>query len=615
MRRALPLVVTVLVGVPSLRAGFVLDDWIQRAVVRGHITFTTPLELFSFGSGDAVDLAPLIRLGPFPWFTQPDLKLRFLRPLSSALIWLDTTLFGDASLPQHLHSLLWSVALTALAMLLYQRLMPPLAVAAGCFFALDDAHALPTMWLANRNALVAAAFAFLALWLHLRWRDGGSRWLSVGAVVSAAVGLCAGETAVACLAYVVAFELVGREGPLRLRVWALAPMSALLAGYAVVYKLTASGARGSATYVDPVSEPLEFLVAAPVRFLVNVGAQTFGLPDLWLTASPAARVALVGLGALALPVWWLAWRRWAPGAPEARRTLRWLALGAVLSVLPGLAAFPAARLLTGASLGLAAVVAALLDGALRDGGLRRAAGLAWGLWCFGGSAALSWLAMSAAFAEVGARTTAAVRALEPRPGERFVVVSSTEFATAIYAMPVIFEERLPAPASWHVWSMAQASVELWRTANRQVELRTIDGEMLESLFEQNFRNPSSPVPEGLTVALEGQRVTVLERRDGRPVRLRVDLERPAADFSFVWWNGERLERLELPAVGARRVLPRVPTILERVLLGPAAWGERSGARGGHRARTSPPAARRARGAPGAARGFRGRRRHARVRGR
>ncbi|MDX2014037.1 MAG: hypothetical protein SFW67_27820 [Myxococcaceae bacterium] len=567
MKRSWPLVLTVMVGLPSLTTGFVLDDWMQRAVARGQLTFTGPLELFSFGSGRAEDMAPLIHRGPFPWFTQPDLKLRFLRPLSSALIWFDTTVFGDAPVPQHLHSLAWALALTAVAMALYQRLLPPpLVVLAGVCFAVDDAHALPTMWLANRNALVASALTFFALALHLRWRSGGPGWFAVGAVAFAALGLSAGETAVACLAYVAAYELVGRAEPLRHRLLALAPMTVLLGVYGVVYKLTASGARGSATYVDPVSEPLVFLAVAPVRLLANVGAQTWGLPDLWLTLPPT-RVVLVVAGVLSLPAWWFAWRRWAPAAPEERRTLSWLGAGAALSVVPTLATFPAARLLTAASLGLAALVAAFLKAAWQERGLRRVVGLGWLVGSFGVGAVLAWLSMPLAFRAVGERTTAAVSALGLGGGERVVVVSSTEFAAAIYGVPVLLEQRRPEPTSWHVWSMAQKAIEVTRVTEREVELRVVDGVMLESVFEQNFRGPAHPVPDGYAVALDGQPVTVVETRDGFPVRVRIELQLPAEAFTFVWWNGDVLERLDLPEVGQRRVLPRSPTVFERLLTG------------------------------------------------
>jgi hypothetical protein len=565
-RRRLPLLLTVLVSLPSVGTGFLLDDWLQRAVARGQLTFTSKLELFSFGSGRPEELALLIHRGPFPWFSVPDLKLRFFRPLSSALILFDTTVFGDAAVPQHLHSIAWAVAMTAVAVLLYRKLVPAVAVLAGCAFALDDAHALPTMWLANRNALVAATFVFLGLWLHVRWREGGSRAAGVGALISVAVGLCAGETAVACLAYVAAYELIGRRDALMTRARALAPTVALLGLYAVVYKWTASGARGSATYIDPVSEPLVFLSHAPARFLANLGSQTFGLPDLWLTL-PLTQRFLIGSGVLALPVWFAAWRRWAPQDAEERRTLAWLSVGAVLSMVPTLATFPAARLLTAASLGLAPLVATFLVNAWRDVGLRRAAGVFWLVGCFGLASALAWLSLPVAFHAVGTRTVAAVRALDLRPDERVVLVSSTEFAAAVYGVPITFEEGLPSPKTWHIWSMAQHAVALHRTSERQVELSIVDGAMLDSVFEQNFRNPTAAVPVGLQVPLEGQRLTVLEVNEGRPVRVRVDSELPPEAFSFVWWNGAVLERLQLPVVGERRVLPRVPTIFEALLTG------------------------------------------------
>ena len=138
---------------------------------------------------------------------------------------------------------------------------------------------------------------------------------------------------------------------------------------------------------------------------------------------------------------------------------------------------------------------------------------------------------------------------------------------ASHGVPITFEEGLPSPKTWHIWSMAQHAVALHRTSERQVELSIVDGAMLDSVFEQNFRNPNAAVAVGLQVPLEGQRLTVLEVNEGRPVRVRFDFELPPEAFSFVWWNGAVLERLQLPAVGERRVLPRVPTIFDALLTG------------------------------------------------
>lgn len=561
----LPLLVALVVSLPALTAGAVLDDWMQRALVRGQLTHAAWWDLYTFGDASGEWLRSAIETGPFPWFTTPDLRLRFFRPLSSALIAFDTRVFGDALWLAHLHSSLWYVGLTAIVAALYRRLGLGVAALAAVLFAIDDAHALPVSWLANRNAIIAVTFAWLGLLAHLRWREQGwakGAWLSA---LAYAVALSAGETAVAGLAYVVAYEAMGRpHEPLAVRARAVVPAAVVLACFAVIYVLVGAGARASATYIDPLGEPLLFLRAAPARFLANLGGQTIGLPaDFWLSL-PVLRPVLVGGGVVALVAWPLAWRAWRPTDEAEARTLRWLGLGALLSLLPTLATFPAARLLTAPSLGIAALVAALLSRAWKDSGWRRAVGVLW----LGGAFVLqplsAWLTMPHAFHTIGERTTAAVLGAGIQAGERVVVVSS-EFAPAVYGVPVLMEQHAPIPLTWHVWSMAPLAHTLRRVSEREVELEVRDGRMNDSVFEQNFRNETQPMHVGQRVRLHDSTVTVAQVEGGMPTAIRVELEAPLETYRFLVWNGDTLARFTLPAVGQTLELPRGDTMFERLL--------------------------------------------------
>lgn len=567
VRRWFPLVVAAVVTLPAVPAGFLLDDWVQRAVVRGVFTHTTREALFNFGAGDAEALRPFIRTGPFPWYTLPELKLRFLRPLSSALIVFDTEVFGDAGWPQHLHSTLWYVVLTAIALALYRRLTPAVAVFAAVLFAIDDAHVMPTAWLANRNAIVAVTFAWAGLLAHLAWRERGWR---PGVFVSAAcfaLGLMAGETGVAALAYVLAYELIGRapeQGRSRWR--GLGPVLAVLACYAVAYKLLNAGARGSATYIDPVSEPLAFLSMAPLRYSALVGTQALGLPDVWI-ALPAAKPLAVIAGIVAAPLCWLAWRRWAPQNEPERRTLKWLLLGAAGALLPTLATFPATRLFTAASLGIAPVVATLLLAAWRDQGVRRLAGVAWLGAAFVLQPLTQWVILPLAFWSIGERTREAVAHVDVKPHERVVMLSSTEFIPAIYAVTLLAERGAPLPRMWQVWSMAPLAVEVRRTADRQLEVEVLGGRMNDSMFEQNFRGEGYPMAVGHQVELEAATLTVLAVDDGKPTKLRADLDLPVTDYTWVWWDGDTISRVALPEVGQVHRFPNAQTMFDRLIRG------------------------------------------------
>jgi hypothetical protein len=278
------------VVVPSLGMGYAADDFLHLAALEGMDTPAGPLDLFTFARGDPEHTLPFIEHGPYPWWTFPGVKLAFFRPLSSALAFAEHALFGRAPLLAHLHSLLWYVALAAVAAALYQRtLSSRVAVLAAVLFAIDDAHFMPAAWIANRNALIAGVPALLGLWAHLRAREEGWRPGYAWSVLGFCIGLAGGEVALAAFAYLFAYEL-SREERWSRRLVALAPAAVIGLAYVIAYKALGYGARDSAIYVDPVSTPLRYLAVAPARCFALIGALVMSSPvDLWMFLEASRR--------------------------------------------------------------------------------------------------------------------------------------------------------------------------------------------------------------------------------------------------------------------------------------------------------------------------------------
>ncbi len=64
--------------------------------------------------------------------------------------WIDYQLWPDSPLLMHAHSLIWLGLAAATAAFLYRRFEPSATAGlAVLLFAIDDAHIMPAMWLAN----------------------------------------------------------------------------------------------------------------------------------------------------------------------------------------------------------------------------------------------------------------------------------------------------------------------------------------------------------------------------------------------------------------------------------------------------------------------------------
>jgi hypothetical protein len=530
-------------------------------------------------------VAALVDLGA-PYFLAPNLELRFLRPLSSALMAIDHTLWGRRPLPYHLHTLLWYAALLAAVGALFRRAAPrSLAPLAFLIFCLDDGHALSVTFIAARNAVVACALVWLGLGAHLRWRIHGWRpgaWL---APLLGALGLAAGEMGLGALAYLVAWEICERRPGWRR---ALAPTALLVAAYFVVYRLVGAGARGSGAYLDPFGDPLGFLGELPARLLLLFGNLIFRTPidsaffNDWLWAP------LVAVGAAAALVVAL----WLPGAlrrlpPDEAARVRWLGLGAAGALVAATPGTPGDRLLFAAGLGGSIVVAALLHDAWQLLRARQARLLpAIALMSLGLPnlviAAVALPGKTVFFAKMfdGYRRLAREAEIAaPVPARAVVVALDDLFPLQLLAVRALEQGRTPeelrliargegatlggpdrlGELGSGILSMASAAHRLRRTAADTLELSTPDGTLLDGAWPSVFRARSLPLPRGAVVRTSYMTATVLDDRTGRPTRVSFQFTRSLDDPSLIFlaFRDGGLRRLAMPPIGGEMAFPRL----------------------------------------------------------
>ncbi|QSQ25698.1 hypothetical protein JY651_12525 [Pyxidicoccus parkwayensis] len=569
----LALTAAVLVSWPMFRMVFLGDDYIYLGILANRPT-PAPIDastfnLYRFVTGDSSVTTVLMQKGIFPWWTLPELKMAFWRPLTSATMALDHALFGTTFIGYQVHSLLWYAGLIAAYSLLMRRVLPgAVGAVALLLFAMDDVHAIPVAWWCNRNALVATLPALLGLWLHLEWRERGRTWAAPLSSVLLLVGLTGGETALGVFAYVLAYELLGAKGPWRSRLLGVAPAAVLAVVYLAVYKQLGYGSFGSDAYLDPTGQPLAWLKAACVRIPAMIHGLLLSIPsDLsFMFGGQAPLFVVLGVGSLALVLGVL--RALGPYLPEdERRHARWLLAGALLALLPVSSAIQSDRLLTVPGVGGSAVIGLVITHLWRNRSRSR------GWRAMTGVAALlvlthvllaplTWYFSVTMMEGIGRHMVQFQQQLEKEldpqqlPNQRVVVLTLPEPDLAIYASVNWWAQGLPLPRAWWTLSYASQLHRIHRTGPNTLEVELLEGRFFDSLWERVHRSGRFPLAQGAEVDLHGVKVKVLEVDALGARRLAYTFDVPLEDSSLVFmhWRDGALHRLRIPPVEGQATL-------------------------------------------------------------
>ena len=578
------------------------DDYPQHVMVEGAAPVERSLfDLYNcWSGGTAAETRLLMNFGTIPWWTHPELRLAMMRPLSSALIAFDYHVLDKNQVAFHLHSMIWWAFLIVCSALLLREVLPrQMAAVAVLLFAMEEGHGLPLLWLANRNALVSLSFGLLGLWSHIRWRRGKGRSYLVLSVVMFSLGLLGGEWTMPVFAYLFAFELLGTRDRLSVRFRALLPAATLGLLFLFAQHLLSYAALNSDVYVNPTSDPLEYLVRASQRFPVFFGDLVLGVPSVWYqTGTPLRHVvihAVLDWNLVSPEVWrqlpeWQLWQvvlgslagligllviRWGfrYQPPRLLRELGWLLLGALLSMLPMVASFPSSRLVLPASVGVSTAFAAILLTRFRH--LReswheltvrsRAATLAVLLAVLGVQVFLSGLHSQrevrafAYFFESVRQWVLQSDIDDSKSEEQHVfLLNSIEHTTVLFSPYVLRFHGRPMPRSIRILSAAPHAHDVLRTDERTLEMTVLGGSLMESDLETLYRAERFPLNPGDRVKTDEFEALILRGYDGKPVSVRFVFKRSLEDDSYLFLfstlNG--LRRFLLPAVGQKLRVPK-----------------------------------------------------------
>jgi hypothetical protein len=569
--RRLPLAVTILAVIamlPALTGGWQLDDYFQRATMLGYGD-SEPIQVFVQYIDRAHNLSQM-DFGTMPWWGSPELHQAFLRYASTLTMMLDYRLWPNHPAVMHLHSLLWLAAAVFVAALLYREVLDATWVAglAALMYAIDGAHAVPAAYLANRNALIACCFGFLSVLAFVRWRKyryRRSRWLSV---LMLALALSAGEMGLATAAYLFSYALTVDEDGFRARLMRLLPHGAVLAAWALIYKIGNFGSHGSGFYVDPARDPLGFAGSFCQRAAFLMMGQWSPIPAEMSMANAPGTSAFLHMSVFSFVVAAIVVVLFIPLVLRDRVARFW-SLGVLLSLVPIGAVGPENRLLGFVGLGSMALLAQLTQFLFAGSSVapvpRVWKGFAWTatvilLLLHLIAAPLLGIARIDYQANVSSRMERAMASVPSDPqiaSQDLVLINPPDhiyLVTAIWTVKQL--ENLPRPRHMRALSTG-GRLGVTRVGARSLQVRFPDG-FFPTAFSRFLRSPNERFSAGQHFDLPGFSV-VVESLDaqGDPEQVLYEFPVPLEDPSLRWmtWQDGAYVPWSPPALGQTEKLP------------------------------------------------------------
>lgn len=564
-------ILAMILTLPALWVGWQMDDYFQRlgfleSSRRILHSLKLPLHIllgfsnFNFNA-EGLELNRLYKdIGILPWWAPLNFQISFLRYLSTLDMQLDYWLWPNWPSLMHLHSLLWYAALVAATTILYKRILGTTWVAglAALLYAVDEAHAFPVAWLANRNALLSVFFGVLSLLAYDGWRRMGKKWLAFACPALLALALLSGEMGLAAAGYLLAYALFLDHSRLSRRFLALWPCGAVLLSWALIYFFFGFGTKGSGMYIDPLGSPVEFAKAFFLRSPLLLLGQWSPLPaDIGAFFSRKILIvlcfALIAILAFIL-------------LPLIRkdRVARFWFLGMLLSLVPIAGTMPSNRLLLFVGLGAMGLMAQFLSdlfdfpSILPSSRIWRIPALTIGAILIFSHLVISPLYMLRAtytLKTFGDFFTAPIKSVPHDPQiahQDLVLVNPPDYIFSVNLLRIIkLLEGKPYPKRIRALSAGPVPIEIRRLDERSLQV-SIRGGLFKGQFGLLYRSPEEPLTIDQEIQMVGlsARVTHLDKKYG-PDEIVYRFSVPLEDPSLRWlqWEKGSYVPFILPSIG------------------------------------------------------------------
>lgn len=552
-RLAFPMALLLAIGLslPSLEVGFYLDDYVMLNLIEGRYAFETP----------AINLYASFMDASSMWWKSPDAHFTFWRPLASALIHLNYLMFEHAAFYYHVQLLLVLAALIAVCARLYRDMSPAIAGTALLLFAADEAHALTSGTICNSHTLYSVIPALIGLDAYLRWREFAWQPGRVVSLLGFSVGLLSGETAIAVMAYALAYEIFAASGSVKRRLRAIAPLSMLAIAYVVCYKAAGLGPGQTGIYLNPFEQPFQEFLAALAIYLPLYTANLIGALPMDLASMPTVRGPYL-LAGLLLPVvalfGWLKVRDHL--ARPNRKALQWLVPGAFASLLPVVLAPPAERQLLVPAIGIAPLLASFAVIAWQTfhqpltsqkKRLMSVAALILVLGAHLGLASFNRVELQLEMIDLnaGLNANAASIASQVEIDTTGVVLINGDFLTSYYVAAILGQDL--GQYGLQTLSNAPYPHQMTRVSDRTLVLELLEGQMLNTFTEKLLLTPGTILQEGDRIQTDLFVVEILKTSEQRPTEVAFHFVTSLDDETLVLLSQKEsgIERVVAPPVG------------------------------------------------------------------